>query len=396
MLGTCAAVVIAALMACATWQTSFWRDEETLWRHALSCTTDNVKAEVGLADALMRRGQLDQAVPYYRRALEHPIDFVPFLNLGLCLARQGKVEEALGLFRRAVEIEPNSYEPHVSLGLGLAVTNRLDESMQQFRRALEIDPLGVNAHCGVAYVLRRQGDVAGARVEFERAIEIDPRKVPARIDLASLLLEQGEIEAAIPQLEAALAIDPKQAAAQINLARALAGAGESARPPTITAAPWKSIPTTERHAQASISCCAAMPNRRGPEPQRAATRVPDDASGGDLGVSVQLPRCPWDIVRLSGHGPVSHRRRTPKPHVGENVGRRKGSHRYGAVGRKNGGGKPSKRAPDRRKRHLAVGRIKSLSKTASEKGTGCLAPRRCVHFAPRMSAKSGRSPAVLG
>ena len=56
----CAGLATAVLVAVATQQASFWRDDETLWRHALAVTADNSKAEFGLGDALaqgaVRRG----------------------------------------------------------------------------------------------------------------------------------------------------------------------------------------------------------------------------------------------------------------------------------------------------------------------------------------------------
>ena len=216
-LGTCAGLAIAVLVAAATWQTSFWRDDETLWRHALACTTDNGKAEFGVADALARKGQLDEAIPYYRRAEEHPIDSAPFNNLGVVFARQGKLDEAIDQFRRALEIEPNSFAARVNLGLALVQQNRFDESMEHFRRALEIDPLSVKAHCGLAHVQLLKGRIDDARGEFEQAIAIDPRNAVAQDDLASTLLRQGKLDASIRHCEAALAIDPKFFRADINL-----------------------------------------------------------------------------------------------------------------------------------------------------------------------------------
>ena len=39
--GAGSALVLAILMACAWRQTTFWRDNETLWSHALECTSRN-------------------------------------------------------------------------------------------------------------------------------------------------------------------------------------------------------------------------------------------------------------------------------------------------------------------------------------------------------------------
>ncbi len=223
--GTCAVLAIAVLVACATWQTSVWRDDETLWRHALACTTDNGEAELGLADAFNRQGRRDEAIVYYRRAQQHATDSGPFNNLGAVLAQEGNLDEATALFRRAVEIEPISFRAHANLGRTLARQNRFDEALEHFRRSLELNPLVATTHHDLAHLLLLQGNIDEARAEFERTIELDPRSAGARNDLALLLLDQGQIDAAIPYLEAALAIDPQFLPAHLNLARAQAARG---------------------------------------------------------------------------------------------------------------------------------------------------------------------------
>jgi protein O-mannosyl-transferase len=208
-LGACGTLAIAVLMACAAWQTSLWRDDETLWRHALECTTDNGEAEVGLADALVRRGQLDAAIPYFRQAIQHAVDYTPFNNLGLVMAKQDKASEAIALFRRAVEIEPQAFNPHVNLGLAMAVTNQFAEAHRQFDLALEINPRGVDAHRALAYLLTTEGKFDQARAQLDRAIESDPRNPTGHVDLAMLLMRQGQSAAAKSHFEAALMLDPK-------------------------------------------------------------------------------------------------------------------------------------------------------------------------------------------
>ncbi len=98
-------------------------------------------------------------MPYYRRAMEHPLDYIPFNQLGILLAKQGKTNEATKLFRRAVEIQPDAFDAHLNLGLALGrgrPIRRIDGAFPTV--PLEIDPLGVNAHCGLAFLLRREGN----------------------------------------------------------------------------------------------------------------------------------------------------------------------------------------------------------------------------------------------
>ncbi|HEX4145239.1 MAG TPA: tetratricopeptide repeat protein [Pirellulales bacterium] len=226
MLGTCAALAIVVLVACAAWQTSYWRDDETLWRHALACTTDNGEAELELGDALVRKDRTEQAITLYQRAQQHATDASPFNNLGSVYARQQRFAEAIDQFRRAVAIEPKSFRAHANLGMALAQTNQLAEASEHIRLALNLNPLDLNSHCGLAHLLLLEGKLDAARAEFQRAVEIDPRNIPARDDLAHTLIDLGRFEESIPHLQAALALDPKRVSVHINLGRALAARGQ--------------------------------------------------------------------------------------------------------------------------------------------------------------------------
>jgi tetratricopeptide (TPR) repeat protein len=226
-LAACAGLAIALLVACAVRQTSFWRDDETLWRHALACTTDNGKAEFGLADALARKGRPDEAIVHFLRAQQHPVDSAPFDNLGVLLAQMGRADEAIVQYRQALAMQPDLYATHVNLGLALLRQKQLDEATEHFDRALEINPLGVEAHCGRAHVLLLDERIDDARAEFEQAIAINPRHVVAHTDLARTLLRQGKIAESIRHCEAALAVDSRFLPAHVNLARALAASGQT-------------------------------------------------------------------------------------------------------------------------------------------------------------------------
>ncbi|HTU25046.1 MAG TPA: tetratricopeptide repeat protein, partial [Pirellulales bacterium] len=227
VLGISAGIVTTMFLVLATRQAALWRDDETLWRHALQCTRDNGEAEVGLADALRRRGAVEEAAAHYRRAIQFATDFAPFNNFGLLLAGQDKGPEAIAMFRRAVEIQPDAVNARINLGLALAVGGQFDESHLQFRRALEIDPRSVDAHRGLAYLLSREAKTIAALAELEQAVKLDPNHAAARNDLGLMLAKQGQIEAAMPHFQAAVASDPKFVPARINLAQALAARGQA-------------------------------------------------------------------------------------------------------------------------------------------------------------------------
>ena len=91
--GIVSALVLAVLMGCAWRQTSFWHDSETLWTHTLACTSQNSVAHNNLGNALAGRGQVDEAITHYQKALEIKPDYAEaHNNLGNALADCGQVD----------------------------------------------------------------------------------------------------------------------------------------------------------------------------------------------------------------------------------------------------------------------------------------------------------------
>ena len=79
-----AATLLAVLMRCAWWQTSFWHDDLTLWNHTLECTSQNRVAHLSLGNTYVRLGKLDKAIDQYREAIAiEPGYSMPHYNLGV-------------------------------------------------------------------------------------------------------------------------------------------------------------------------------------------------------------------------------------------------------------------------------------------------------------------------
>ena len=227
LLAAGAVAVVAVLSACAFWQASLWRDGETLWAHALACTTDNGEAERFLADILAAKNRNDEAAELYLRAQKHPRDSAPWLNLGVLRLREGKLDDAIAQFRLALAKDPISYLAEMNLGAALNVAGQMDEAMQHLRHAVELEPSYSMAHVKLAHGLLAQQQFDQAQAELEQAVALDPYNPDARNDLGSTLFRSGKLDQAIPQFEAALALTPGSAVAEVNLGLALAAAGRT-------------------------------------------------------------------------------------------------------------------------------------------------------------------------
>jgi protein O-mannosyl-transferase len=146
--GAASLLVVVGLAACASQQTTYWRDTEALWNRALACTTNNNRAHCNLAAELLRKRQFPEAIAQYDAALKiEPEDAVSYCGLGHALMGLGKRDKAIERFReaavkyeKALEIRPKYVEAHSNLGNALARLGRYDDAIRHYEAALEIEP----------------------------------------------------------------------------------------------------------------------------------------------------------------------------------------------------------------------------------------------------------------
>ncbi|MGA2255165.1 MAG: tetratricopeptide repeat protein [Thermoguttaceae bacterium] len=201
------ALVAAGLMVCAWQQTRHWRDSQTLWTHTLACTPQNQVAHCDLGNALVRRGQVVEAIEHYKRALEIKPNFAEaHCDLGNALVGRGQVDEAIGHYRRALEIRPDYFEAHNNLGLALAGRGQVDEAIILYRKALKIEPDYVEAHNNLGNALAGSGQVDEAIAHYRRALEIKPDFAEANYNLGLILAHRGQVDEAIEHYQKALGL----------------------------------------------------------------------------------------------------------------------------------------------------------------------------------------------
>jgi tetratricopeptide (TPR) repeat protein len=67
-------------------------------------------------------------------------------NLGVTLAKQGKLEEAIGHFARAMQIRPKDAEAHFNMGNVKANQGKYKEAAVYFSKVLRLNPKDCKAH----------------------------------------------------------------------------------------------------------------------------------------------------------------------------------------------------------------------------------------------------------
>jgi tetratricopeptide (TPR) repeat protein len=105
-------------LAVLTWrQCATFTDLETLWRTTLARNPKSAMAHTDLANVLIQKGQPDEAVVHYQKALAIEPDYeLANYNYGYVLLQRGRVDEAIPLFQKALAVQPGSAPAHYHLG----------------------------------------------------------------------------------------------------------------------------------------------------------------------------------------------------------------------------------------------------------------------------------------
>ncbi len=225
----CVAVggLLAGLMGMAWRQTTYWHDSESLWNQARVNTSVNFIAHNNLGLALASRGQFDEAIVHYKKAIEIQPDFVmAHNNFGNALAGRGQFDEAIVHYKKAIEIQPDYAKAHHNFGNALAGRRQFDEAITEIRKAIEIQPDYAEAHNDLGLILAGRGQTDEAVVHYKKAIEIQPDNVGAHYNLGNALAGRGQFGEAIAHYKKAIEIQPDNVGAHNNFGNALAGRGQ--------------------------------------------------------------------------------------------------------------------------------------------------------------------------
>jgi tetratricopeptide (TPR) repeat protein len=168
-----AALLILVLTVIARTQAQHWRNGVALWEHGLEVTTENYLAHNNLGVALANEGRVSEAVAHYTEALRlnpawgsgaDPSAQAPRVNsyfahayngLGKALADKGKISEAIAHYTEALRLNPYLAEAHNNLGFALANQGRVDDAMAQYSEALRLRPNYPEARRALEDLMRR-------------------------------------------------------------------------------------------------------------------------------------------------------------------------------------------------------------------------------------------------
>jgi protein O-mannosyl-transferase len=199
------ALLTVVVLGWRAWvQTSYWRDSETLFRHARAVTVNNDVAENNLGIVFLRQGKVDEAISLLQAAVNLRPDNSPaHENLAKALLQKGQVAEALIHYRKLLELQPDNIEVHNIVGTVLVQQGEIKDGVEEWQKVLAIQPDNGNAMSNLAWVFAASPDQSlrdGPKaVELaEQAVRLSGGRIPILFrTLAAAYAESGRFSEAI-------------------------------------------------------------------------------------------------------------------------------------------------------------------------------------------------------
>src|SRR2546423_1274109 len=219
--------VLLLTLGLLSWrQCRAYRDVETLWRTTIARNPDCWMAYSNLGSFLSGRGNVDEAIRDFRKALElSPDQSKDHNNLGKALVQKDRIAEAMDHFQTALRISPDDPDTETNIGAALLQQGDADGAISHLQRAVEKWPRHAPAHINLGNALLQKRETDAAIAEYGKTLELRCDHAESLYSIGNALRQKGDIEEAIIQYRTAIGLRPDYANAHNNLANSLRQTG---------------------------------------------------------------------------------------------------------------------------------------------------------------------------
>ena len=193
VLAILAAIWIPTLMLMTWVQVGHWKNNITIFKHAIRVTDDNAIAHNNLGMALFNKRKLEESISHFMTAIKiNPYYANPHYNLGNALLGTRRTKEAIFHYKTAIKLNPYDIDAHYNLGNALLGTRRTKEAISHYKTAIKLNPYDVDAHYNLGFALAQKGNLREAVSHYRETVRLRPDHLLARknLEMALLLLEK--------------------------------------------------------------------------------------------------------------------------------------------------------------------------------------------------------------
>ncbi|MDA8242330.1 MAG: tetratricopeptide repeat protein [Nitrospiraceae bacterium] len=223
-----ASALVLLLLSSLTWrQLDFWKNHETLFRHAISVTKDNCVALSSLADYLARKGNVDEAYSDLNESLRLcPKDEEAWYNLGVLQRNRGEMAEAENSLREALRLKPRYTKAWSNLGSVYMAQGRMAEAIEALLEAARVSPDDASVWFNLGFLYGKNGQPEEAVEAYCESVLLKPAYWAAWNNLGITYKNLGRISEAAAAFGQAAQIRPDDPMAWYNLGILYANTGD--------------------------------------------------------------------------------------------------------------------------------------------------------------------------
>jgi tetratricopeptide (TPR) repeat protein len=230
ILAISAAVILVVLGVCTLLQLRHWKNNSTLFGHALKVTRDNHIMHSNYGNALMGKGQYEKAIEHFTEALRIDPQYLKargnlamaFNKLGVALQKQNKVDQAIEKWKQAIQFDPEHGNTYYNIGLALAGKGRHEQAIKYFKQASQQKPDWHEPYNSLGLAYAQQGREDLAVENYNKALQLKPDYPDAHYNLGCLYYRQGKVELAVSHWTQTARLKPDFVEVLTNLAWILA------------------------------------------------------------------------------------------------------------------------------------------------------------------------------
>ncbi len=226
-------LILIALSLKTHYQCLTWKNTETLFTHMIKISPNASQAYHNIAIILKKRGDIDGAIEYYKKAiLIDPCKSKSLNNLGSCYAEKGDYENAIKCFKKAIECNPNLSQGYYNLGIISELSGKTDEAINYFKKTIELEPDKWTAYDNLGRCFIKKGDFNMAIDHFKKACDLMPNNEQLLYNYGYALEQSGDLEKAKNIYKEVLKISANHPAARKQLIKILKKDREQGRTET--------------------------------------------------------------------------------------------------------------------------------------------------------------------
>lgn len=189
-------------------QTTYWKNNEILYKRTLAVTEKNFLISHNLCHHLILEDRLDEAESFCRQSIaDKPDYFEAYNTYGILLIKRREYAAAEEQFKRTLELRGDYAIAYANIAVAQALLGKPEEAEANLEKAVRLSgdsaspSTWINTLRDVALAYGERGNYEKAADNLKRILFIDPNNMPARANLALAFCKLNRFDEALQVIE---------------------------------------------------------------------------------------------------------------------------------------------------------------------------------------------------